>query len=121
MLLPAALSVRRADPLEVIGTALAAKAVGSSGYRTIAAQLGRPLSTVRRWLCRVPEKHAQWLYGQAVQRAFHLDPRDPGLPQAVSEHARLELEYLGRCRNGPPPLGGPRTPALDPDRALHPR
>lgn len=67
------MSVRRADTLEVIGTALAAKAAGS-GYRTIAAQLGRPLSTVRRWLRRVPEKHAHWLYEQAVQHAFRLNP-----------------------------------------------
>jgi hypothetical protein len=73
VLLPAALSARRADTLEVIGTALAAKAAGS-GYRTIATQLGRPLSTVRRWLRRVPETHAQWLYEQAVQHAFRLDP-----------------------------------------------
>ncbi|RAX45519.1 helix-turn-helix domain-containing protein [Arthrobacter sp. AQ5-05] len=73
VLLPAALSVRRADTLEVIGAALAAKA-GGSGYRTIAARMGRPLSTVRRWLRRVPEKHAHWLYGQAVQHAFRLDP-----------------------------------------------
>lgn len=54
VLLPAALSVRRADVLEVIATALAAKAAGS-GYRRIAARMGRPLSTVRRWLRRVPE------------------------------------------------------------------
>lgn len=73
VLLPAALSARRSDTLEVIGTALAAKAAGS-GYRTIATHMGRPLSTVRRWLRRVPETHAQWLYGQAVQHAFRLDP-----------------------------------------------
>lgn len=73
VLLPAALSVRRADSLEVIGTALAAKAAGS-GYRTIAAHMGRPLSTVRRWFRRVPEAHALWLYNQAVQHAFRLDP-----------------------------------------------
>ncbi|MDJ0312369.1 DUF6431 domain-containing protein [Arthrobacter sp. H35-D1] len=73
ILLPAALSVRRADTVEVIGTALAAKAAGS-GYRTIAAHMGRPLSTVRRWLRRVPETHAHWLYEQAVQHAFRLNP-----------------------------------------------
>lgn len=73
VLLPAALSVRRADAVEVIGTALAAKAAGS-GYRTIAALLGRPVSTVRRWLRRVPETHARWLCDQAVQHAFRLDP-----------------------------------------------
>lgn len=73
VLMPAALSVRRADALEVIGTALAAKAAGS-GYRRIATLLGRPVSTVRRWLRRVPEAHARWLYEQAVQHAFRLDP-----------------------------------------------
>lgn len=73
VLLPAALSVRRADAIEVIGTALAAKATGS-GYRTIAAQLGRPASTVRRWLRRVPQAHARWLHDQAVQHAFRLEP-----------------------------------------------
>lgn len=73
VLLPAALSARRADAVEVIGTALTAKAAGS-GYRTIAARLGRPVATVRRWLRRVPPSHAQWLYGQAVQHAFRLNP-----------------------------------------------
>lgn len=72
VLLPAALSLRRADALEVIGTALAAKAAGG-GHRTIAALLGRSLSTVRRWFRRVPETHAHWLYEQAVQHAFRLN------------------------------------------------
>ena len=36
--------------------------------------MGRPLSTVRRWLRRVPETHAHWLYEQAVQHAFRLNP-----------------------------------------------
>ncbi|MDQ0278875.1 hypothetical protein QO003_003178 [Arthrobacter silviterrae] len=73
VLLPAALSLRRADALEVIGTALAAKAAGS-GHRRIATLLGRPLSTVRRWLRRVPKTHTQWLYEQVVQHAFRLNP-----------------------------------------------
>lgn len=65
--------MRRADTLEVIGTALAAKTAGS-GHRTIATTLGRPLSTVRRWLRHVPETHSHWLYDQAVQHPFRLDP-----------------------------------------------
>lgn len=40
---------RRADAVEVIGAALAAKARGQ-GHRPIAARLGRPPSTVRGWL-----------------------------------------------------------------------
>ncbi len=58
ILLPTVLTVRRADSTEVIGTALAAKANGA-GVRTIAARLDRPVSTVRRWLRRVPESHVQ--------------------------------------------------------------
>ncbi len=73
VLLPASLSLRRADTVEVIGTALAAKAAGSD-HRTITVQLGWPLSTVRRWLRRVPQKHAHWLYEQAVKHAFRLNP-----------------------------------------------
>lgn len=73
VLLPAALSPRRADAVEVIGAALAAKATGS-GYRTIAKRLGRSASTVRRWLRRAPQAHARWLQEQAVQHAFRLDP-----------------------------------------------
>ncbi|MDJ0314036.1 DUF6431 domain-containing protein [Arthrobacter sp. H35-D1] len=73
VLLPAALALRRADAVEVIGTALAAKAAGS-GHRTIAANLDRPVSTVRRWLRRVPEKHVHWLHKQAVKHAFSLKP-----------------------------------------------
>ena len=51
MLLPASMLVRRADAVAVIGRALLAKA-GGSGHRSIAAGLGRPVSTVRGWLRR---------------------------------------------------------------------
>lgn len=72
ILLPGALSPRRADATEVIGHALAAKAAGS-GFRAIAAKLDRPASTVRRWLRRVPESHAQWLYRRAVEHCARID------------------------------------------------
>jgi hypothetical protein len=72
ILLPGALSARRADATEVIGHALAAKAAGS-GFRAIAAKLGRPASTVRRWLRRTPEHHAQWLYQRAVEHCTRID------------------------------------------------
>ncbi|MDQ0664574.1 hypothetical protein QFZ35_003072 [Arthrobacter ulcerisalmonis] len=65
--------------MEVIGTALAAKTAGS-GYRTVAALLGRPVSTVRRWLRRVAEPHARWLRDQA-NSAFRLDPDSLGRPR----------------------------------------
>lgn len=51
VLLPVFVLVRRADVVEVIGAALAAKAAGV-GARVIAARLGRPVDTVRGWLRR---------------------------------------------------------------------
>jgi hypothetical protein len=51
VLLPVAALSRRADLAEVIGAALAAKAIGG-GLRTIAAGLGRHADTVRGWLRR---------------------------------------------------------------------
>ena len=72
ILLPATLTVRRADSTEVIGAALAAKA-GGAGFRAIAATLARPVSTVRSWLRRVPDQHARWLYERAVDRAVQID------------------------------------------------
>ena len=72
ILLPGALSARRADATEVIGHALAAKAAGA-GFRTIATHLGRPASTVRRWLRRAPQRHTQWLYQRAVEHCTRID------------------------------------------------
>lgn len=51
VLLPVGLLLRRADAVEVVGTAIAAKAAGS-GARPIAALLDRPRGTVREWLRR---------------------------------------------------------------------
>jgi uncharacterized protein DUF6431 len=73
VLLPGQLISRRADSTEVIGNALAAKAATGAGHRGIAASLDRPVSTVRRWLRRAPERHAQWLYRQAVDRCALID------------------------------------------------
>ena len=52
VLLPASVLLRRADAATVIGAALLAKAAGA-GHRSIAAELGRPASTVRGWLRRL--------------------------------------------------------------------
>lgn len=72
ILLPTVVSVRHADATEVIGTALAAK-VNGAGYRTIAARLGRPVSTVRRWLRRAGPAHAEWLYQRGVEHAARIN------------------------------------------------
>ena len=72
ILLPTELMVRRADSTAAIGAALIAKARGA-GFRTIAAKLGRPESTVRRWLRAGREPHAQWLYRRGVDQAALID------------------------------------------------
>jgi hypothetical protein len=97
MLLPAALVLRRADTAQVIGTALASQARGD-GPRRIAAQLGRPVSTVRRWLRRAREPHADCLQEQGVQHAYRADP-----------------DILNRDLVWPTPLGDARNP-LSPAR-----
>lgn len=72
VLLPASCLPRRADAIEVIGAALLARAQGQ-GYRTIARDLDRPATTVRRWLRAARGDHIEWLRREGVQRAFHLD------------------------------------------------
>jgi hypothetical protein len=52
VLLPVSCLLRRADTVEVIGAALAARA-GGAGHRMIAARLGRAPETVRGWLRRL--------------------------------------------------------------------
>lgn len=73
VLLPAACLPRLADAAEVVGAALAAKAVGA-GHRSIAARLGRPVSTVRRWLRSARSGHLNWLRSVGLYHARHFDP-----------------------------------------------
>jgi hypothetical protein len=51
VLLPVDVLARRADAVEVVGAALAAKARGV-GARSVASELNRPWETVRGWLRR---------------------------------------------------------------------
>ena len=73
VLLPALVAPRRADTTAGIGAALQASAAGA-GYRRIATQLDRPVSTVRRWIraAHAPG-HAQWLREQAVGWIARID------------------------------------------------
>lgn len=94
----------------MIGHALAAKAAGA-GFRTIATRLGRPPSTVRRWLRRAPERHAQWLYDQAVQRCAQIDrellvrpaPQPTLLGHALNLLAGAALRHRERLGYPDPP------------------
>jgi hypothetical protein len=80
VLLPVVALVRRADLVEVIGAALAAKAAGA-GCRVIAAGLGRAPETVRGWLRRFAAR------AQAVRVVFTVllvdTGPDPGVPAAT--------------------------------------
>lgn len=73
VLLPGWVLPRRADAVEVIGTALLARA-GGYGWRRIAAELGRPPDTVRRWLRAARNRrHLEWLRCRGVQITAELD------------------------------------------------
>ena len=103
ILLPTALTLRRADSTEAIGNALVAKA-GGAGYRSIATRFGRPESTVRRWLRGVRGPHAQWLYQRGVDRAAAVDrellvrpaPQRSVLGHALNLLAGTALRYRNR-------------------------
>ena len=85
VLLPAVVAPRRADTTAVIGSALQASARGT-GYRRIAAQLERPLSTVRRWIRAVRDPdHVEWLRAQGVGWLARVDRDVIGVsgPQAT--------------------------------------
>lgn len=80
VLLPVVALLRRADLVEVIGRALAAKASGA-GVRLIAVGLGRPPDTVRGWLRRFAG-HAESV--RAVFTGLLVDAApDPVVPAAA--------------------------------------
>lgn len=72
VLLPATVLPRRADTTAVIGSALLASASGA-GYGRVAADLDRPVSTVRRWVRAVRGTHTEWLRAQALDWLYTLD------------------------------------------------
>jgi uncharacterized membrane protein YkvA (DUF1232 family) len=79
VLLPVSALLRRADTAAVIVWALAAKALRRVGFRRIAADLARPVETVRGWLRRFAER------AEAVRSMFTVwlravDP-DPVMPE----------------------------------------
>lgn len=92
VLLPARAPLRHADAIEVVGAALLAHATGQ-GHRAIAADLGVPADTVRRWLQRVTGR-SEWLREQATAWAHRLDPMLPPISPAGSALADA-LSALG--------------------------
>ena len=86
--------LRRADGVEVIGAALAAKAAGA-GHRPIAARLGRPASTVRGWL-RAFDRNAETVRLLFTTLLVTLDPLSGPLPAHRSAFADAG-EAVGVC------------------------
>lgn len=72
MLISSDTLLRRRDGVEVIGTALAAKADGS-GHRRVAEMVGVPVSTVRGWLRRFA-RNAEMIRVWFTVLAHDLDP-----------------------------------------------
>ena len=104
VLLPAGCLPRLGDAADVVGAVLVAKACGR-GSRSIAAQLHRPVSTVRRWLRRVRGEHVEWLRRRGVEQAYSLDPdvltglvaQANAVGDAVQAPAAAVVAYRRRC------------------------
>ena len=93
-----------------------------TGYRRIAAQLDRPLSTVRRWIRAVRDPdHIEWLRAQGVGWLAQVDrdvlgglrPEATRLGEALTALAAAAVTLRARV--------APRRAGVDADRADHPR
>ena len=95
VLLPVSLLLRRGYAVEVIWAVLKAKAAGA-GHRVIAAAVGIPACTVRRWL-RVMGRRAeavrQWFLGVAVTAGV-----DVSIPAATRTAVGDVLAAVGAAR-----------------------
>ena len=94
VLLPCHAPPRRADTLQVVMTGLLAHQ-GGAGARTIAADLGVPVDTVRSW-GRSVSAHAQWLRERATRWAFRMDPTHPPM-QPTGSPLGDALDALGHA------------------------
>ena len=101
VLLPVFALLRRADLVEVIGAALAAKASGA-GARLIAAAWGRPADTVRGWLRRFVSRAEQVrVFFTALLVEVGVDPVPPAkapslLADAVASVAGASVAVTSR-------------------------
>jgi len=94
VLLAVSCLLRRADGVDVIGQALRAKASGA-GHRPIAAELGRPVSTVRGWL-RAFSRSAEAVRSRFTALLVELDWLAAPLPSRSSVFADA-VEAIGAC------------------------
>ena len=92
VLLPASVLLLRADAVTVIGAGLLARA-GGAGHRRVAAELGRPASTVRGWVRRiasVADRVLAVLAGVAAELGVEFVP-----PAPTSEPVAAVVELVG--------------------------
>ncbi len=102
---PASTVARHRDAAEVIGAAWSAKVAGA-GHRRIAAELDRPVSTVRRWLRRL-DARAESLRTAATWWIHALDASAGPIEPAGSPLADA-LEAVGLAAGGAARHLGPR-------------
>jgi len=95
ILLPAWCAPRRADAIEVIGTAAAAAAAGM-GHRPIAAALGVPSGTVRGWLRRL-RAQADLLRCYAMGELAAIGGFTPALPDQAASPLGAALNAVAAC------------------------
>jgi len=94
VLLAVSCLLRRADGVDVIGSALRAKAAGA-GHRPIAGRLERPVSTVRGWL-RAFARNAESVRSVFTGLLVQFDPLTGPLP--VHPNALADaVEAVGAC------------------------
>jgi hypothetical protein len=108
VLLPACLTARRRDGVEVIGDALHRAALGE-GHRRIAERLGRPPDTVRGWLRAARQSAepvracpARWYVALDVESS-PVNPQRSAIADAVE--ALMLTARAWRQRFGPEPIG----------------
>ncbi len=107
VLLPEDTLARRRDAVEVIGAALTAKAAGS-GHRSVAAELGREPSKVRRWFRRFASM-AEEIRAHFTRWAHALDPvRGPVVPTGSAFADAVEA--IGMAAMAAVRRLGPRPP-----------
>jgi Homeodomain-like domain len=94
VLLPSQILPRCAASSELVGQVLLA-AVRGHGHRRIAADLGLPADTVRRWLRRA-RANAIWLSKRGAVRAYQLDANLPPIRSAGSALGDA-VEALGQA------------------------
>jgi len=96
LLLPSWCAPRRADAVEVIGTAAAASLAGA-GCGRISRELGVPAATVRGWLRRLRSRGEEMRQDAMFQLGFIGGLADPALPVPSGSPLGDALSAVAAC------------------------